>query len=75
MEFLTNSLLELIIQTSTNLPPDVRAANAIAGRSRKMAAVSQFKMARLLPIHGEVARRAGGASGPVGWGLRLVHHR
>jgi fumarate hydratase class I len=26
MQFLTNSLLELITQTSTNLPPDVRAA-------------------------------------------------
>jgi fumarate hydratase class I len=26
MEFLNNSLLELITQTSTNLPPDVRAA-------------------------------------------------
>jgi fumarate hydratase class I len=28
MEFLANSLLELITQTSTNLPPDVRAAMA-----------------------------------------------
>ena len=31
MEFLQNSLLELITQTSTNLPPDVRAAMSIAG--------------------------------------------
>jgi fumarate hydratase, class I len=30
MEFLANSLLELITQTSTNLPPDVRAAMAQA---------------------------------------------
>src|SRR6516164_11469161 len=30
MEFLVNSLLELITQTSTNLPPDVRAAMSIA---------------------------------------------
>jgi fumarate hydratase class I len=30
MEFLTASLLELITQTSTNLPPDVRAAMSIA---------------------------------------------
>src|ERR1700677_4590448 len=30
MEFLANSLLELITQTSTNLPPDVRAAMAMA---------------------------------------------
>jgi fumarate hydratase class I len=32
MEFLESSLLELITQTSTNLPPDVRAAMSIAGR-------------------------------------------
>jgi fumarate hydratase class I len=32
MEFLSGSLLELIIETSTNLPPDVRAAMAIAAR-------------------------------------------
>ncbi|HZT29275.1 MAG TPA: FumA C-terminus/TtdB family hydratase beta subunit [Bryobacteraceae bacterium] len=30
MEFLANSLLELITQTSTNLPPDVRAAMSLA---------------------------------------------
>ncbi|MCC7499166.1 MAG: fumarate hydratase [Bryobacterales bacterium] len=35
MQFLENSLLELITQTSTNLPPDVRAAvgTAIAGET------------------------------------------
>src|SRR6476661_242963 len=33
MEFLSNSLLELITQTSTNLPPDVRAAMSLAGSS------------------------------------------
>ncbi len=31
MQFLFNSLLELITQTSTNLPPDVRAAMSLAG--------------------------------------------
>ena len=30
MEFLANSLLELITQTATNLPPDVRAAMSLA---------------------------------------------
>ena len=30
MQFLGNSLLELITQTSTNLPPDVRAAMSLA---------------------------------------------
>jgi fumarate hydratase class I len=33
MEFLAGSLLELIVQTSTNLPPDVRAAMSIAADS------------------------------------------
>src|SRR5271157_86040 len=33
MEFLSASLLELIIQTSTNLPPDVRAAMSVAAAS------------------------------------------
>jgi fumarate hydratase class I len=33
MEFLPSSLLELITQTSTNLPPDVRAAMSLAGAS------------------------------------------
>src|SRR5271169_2543438 len=33
MEYLANRLLELITQTSTNLPPDVRAAMSIAGAS------------------------------------------
>jgi fumarate hydratase, class I len=35
MQFLESSLLELITQTSTNLPPDVRAAMAIATRQEK----------------------------------------
>ena len=33
MQFLQNSLLELITQTSTNLPPDVRAAMSLAAHS------------------------------------------
>src|SRR5580700_434217 len=32
MEFLAGSVLELITQTSTNLPPDVRAAMSIAAK-------------------------------------------
>ncbi len=31
MHFLRNSLVELITQTATNLPPDVRAAMSAAG--------------------------------------------
>jgi len=30
MQFLNSSLIELITQTSTNLPPDVRAAMGLA---------------------------------------------
>ena len=40
MEFLESSLLELITQTSTNLPPDVRAAMAQALRSEAPATQS-----------------------------------
>ena len=35
MQFLESSLLELITQTSTNLPPDVRAAMAVAMSRRQ----------------------------------------
>ena len=35
MQFLESSLLELITQTSTNLPPDVRAAMAVAMRQEQ----------------------------------------
>jgi fumarate hydratase class I len=40
MEFLASSLLELIVQTSTNLPPDVRAAMAIAANAETPATQS-----------------------------------
>jgi fumarate hydratase class I len=40
MEFLAGSLLELITQTSTNLPPDVRAAMSIAAREETPATQS-----------------------------------
>ncbi len=35
MDFLQSSLVELITQTSTNLPPDVRAAMSAAGLAEK----------------------------------------
>ncbi len=37
MQFLFNSLVELITQTSTNLPPDVRAAMSAADAAEKPA--------------------------------------
>src|SRR5215467_10996747 len=40
MEFLAGSLLELITQTSTNLPPDVRAAMSIAANAETPATQS-----------------------------------
>ena len=35
MQFLENSLIELIIQTSTNLPPDVREAMGYCLQSKR----------------------------------------
>ena len=40
MEFLTASLLELITQTSTNLPPDVRTAMSLAANQETPATQS-----------------------------------
>jgi fumarate hydratase class I len=40
MQFLCNSLLELITQTSTNLPPDVRAAMALTAAGEQPATQS-----------------------------------
>jgi fumarate hydratase class I len=40
MEFLAGSLLELIVQTSTNLPPDVRAAMNLAANTETPATQS-----------------------------------
>ena len=40
MEFLAASLLELIIETSTNLPPDVRAAMSLAANQETPATQS-----------------------------------
>jgi fumarate hydratase class I len=40
MEFLASSLLELIVQTSTNLPPDVRAAMNLAASTETPATQS-----------------------------------
>ncbi len=36
MEFLKESMLELIIQTSTNLPPDVRKEMAVALKTENL---------------------------------------
>src|SRR5947208_16406665 len=57
------------------LPPDLRAAHAIAGRSRKMAAVSQFTLAILLPILGQAAPRTGRSRGPDDWVRRHDQER
>src|SRR5712692_6006082 len=48
MEFLSNSLLELITETSTNLPPDVRAAMSVAGASEKPATQSSQALGIIL---------------------------
>ena len=44
MELLTSSLLELITQTSTNLPPDVRAAMSLtAGAETPASPLAEIK--------------------------------
>ena len=48
MEFLTGSLLELITQTSTNLPPDVRAAMSIAAAGERPATQSSQALSIIL---------------------------
>src|SRR5205814_10075364 len=50
-EFLSSSLLELITQTSTNLPPDVRAAMSLAGASETPGTQSDRKSTRLNSSH------------------------
>ncbi len=49
MQFLKESMLELIIQTSTNLPPDVRKAMAWALRTEN----PQTQAGQALAIIGE----------------------
>src|SRR5215472_3462616 len=48
MQFLSNSLLELITQTSTNLPPDVRAAMQLASESETPATQSSQALGIIL---------------------------
>ena len=55
MEFLATSLLELITQTSTNLPPDVRQAMSIAASAETPGTQS----AQALDIMKRVAKRLG----------------
>ena len=57
MEFLTNSLLELITQTSTNLPPDVRAAMAMAAGVETPATQSSQALDIIVSEHRHGARR------------------
>ena len=49
MEFLAGSLLELITQTSTNLPPDVRAAMSIAANDETPGTQSSQALDIILP--------------------------
>jgi fumarate hydratase class I len=48
MQFLTNSLLELITQTSTNLPPDVRAAMSLTASGETPATQSSQALGIIL---------------------------
>ena len=61
MQFFRDSMLELIIQTSTNLPPDVREAMGVAIRTEDPATQS----GQALAIIGENIDMAYEAEGPI----------
>ena len=61
MEFLKESMLELIIQTSTNLPPDVRKEMAVALKTENL----ETQAGQALAIIGENIDMAYNDEGPV----------
>src|SRR5439155_5107862 len=61
MEFLKESMLELIIQTSTNLPPDVRKEMAVALKTENL----ETQAGQALAIIGENIDMAYDDEGPV----------
>jgi fumarate hydratase class I len=73
MEFLTGSLLELIIQTSTNLPPDVRAAMALAAREETPATQSAQALDVILQNVDMAAEGQGAICQDTGMPTFLIH--
>jgi len=73
MEFLANSLLELITETSTNLPPDVRAAMSLAAGSEKPATQSSQALDIILSNIDMAAEDEGPICQDTGMPTFLVH--
>jgi fumarate hydratase class I len=73
MEFLSGSLLELIVETSTNLPPDVRAAMAIAARAETPATQSAQALDVILQNVDMAAEGAGAICQDTGMPTFVIH--
>src|SRR5271166_6267356 len=73
MEFLANSLLELITQTSTNLPPDVRAAMSLAAGGETPATQSAQALGIILSNIDMAADDEGPICQDTGMPTFLVH--
>ena len=73
MEFLSGSLLELIIETSTNLPPDVRAAMAIAARAETPATQSAQALDVILQNVDMAAEGTGAICQDTGMPTFVIH--
>ena len=67
MDFLFNSLLELITQTSTNLPPDVRKAMGIALREEPTGTQS-YQALSIMAVHQKQKYQSFGGPTLVGIG-------
>jgi fumarate hydratase class I len=73
MEFLAGSLLELIVQTSTNLPPDVRAAMSLAAREETPATQSAQALDVILQNVDMAAEGEGAICQDTGMPTFLIH--
>ncbi len=73
MEFLAGSLLELIVETSTNLPPDVRAAMALAAREETPATQSAQALDVILQNVDMAAEGEGAICQDTGMPTFLIH--
>jgi fumarate hydratase class I len=73
MEFLANSLLELVVETSTNLPPDVRAAMSLAAREETPGTQSSQALDVILQNIDMAACDAGAICQDTGMPTFIVH--
>ena len=73
MEFLAGSLLELIIQTSTNLPPDVRAAMSLTAAAETPATQSAQALDIILSNIDMAADETGAICQDTGMPTFVIH--